>query len=158
LASLLVLIVFVATIRFRLLDSPEAIFRKIEPRQVALLRFVAEDDSSGARDDELWRAVGGVRGLIRMPRDAFALLALCASLGYPSKDPSEYQLNVKRVETIALSSLVAAMEAMVRRIVPWMPRPYLRLIAVEYWKMCLSLQTMVSEHSPGMIERVAEVL
>jgi hypothetical protein len=158
LASLLMLIAFVVTIRFRILDDPDKIFKKIQPLQITLLPFVAEDDTSKGGDDQLWRAIGGLRGLIQMPRYAFALLALCAALDYQTKDPCEYQVNVRRVETIALASLVAAVEAIVRRVVPWMPRPYLRWIAVEYWRLCLSLQTLVSEHNPNMIERVAEVL
>jgi hypothetical protein len=158
LASLLMLIAFVVTIRFRVLDDPDKIFKKIQPLQVTLLPFVADDDASREGDEQLWRAVGGLRGLMRLPRYAFALLAVCAALDYPTKDPCEYQLNVRRVETIACASLVAALEALVRCVVPWMPRPYLRLIAAEYWRMCLSLQTLVSEHSPNMIERVAEVL
>jgi hypothetical protein len=158
LAAILMLVAFVLTMRFRRLDNPEAIFQKIKPRQVTLLPFVAEDNQAGWRDDELWRAVGGIRGLMQLPRDAFGLLALCASLDYQKMDPGEYALNVKRVETIALSSLAAAFEAMFKQFVPWMPRPYLRLIATEYWRMCLSLQTLVSTYSPSMIERVAEVL
>jgi hypothetical protein len=157
-ASLLLLLGFLATIRFRILESPEKAFQKLHPHQVTLLPYVAEDESSPARDDQLWRAIGGMRGLFQLPRDAFALLALCASLDYTTKDPEEYQINLKRVETIAMSTLLAACEAMFRRLVPWMPRPYLRLIAAEYWRMCLSLQTLVSVHSPEMIERVAEVL
>lgn len=158
LASLLVLIVFTLTIRFRVLDSPDKVFQQIQPRQVTLLPFVANDDASQSSDDQLWRAIGGVRGLFQLPRYAFALLALCASLDYQHKDPEEYQINLRRVETIAVSSLLAACEAAFRHFVPWMPRPYLRLVAAEYWRMCLSLQTLVEVYSPNMIERLAEVL
>lgn len=158
LGSLVILILFVATIRFRLLDSPDAIFAKLQPRQVTLLPFVGDDDETAEQDRMLWHAIGGIRGIFRLLRDAFGLLALCAALDYQKKDPAEYELNVKRVETIAVSLLGAVGEAIFHRIAPWMPCPYLRLSAREYWRMCLSLQTLVSVYSPSLIERVAQVL
>lgn len=158
LAAAAALIAFLFTMRYRTIGDAERLLASIHKRQQKLLPFVAEDESSGGRDDQIWDAIGGFRGLLQLPRDAFALLSLCASLGLQESDPDEHTVNTRRVETIILASVGTFFEASLRRLVPWMPRPYLRLAATEYWRICLSLQTLVAVYRPNMIERVAEVL
>lgn len=156
--ALIMLIVFLLTIRFRTMGNAEELLNRIHRRQKLLLPFVAEDENTAGRDDQLWMAIGGAKGLLQLPRDASALLSICASLGFQEKDPGEYDINMRRVETIILASVGALSETSLTKLVPWMPRPYLRLAATEYWRICLSLQTLVAEYRPNMIERVAEVL
>jgi hypothetical protein len=157
-ATVVTLLVLFFTMRFRTMGDAERLLGGIQKRQQKLLPFVANDDSCGGRDDQIWEAVGGIRGLFQLPRDAFALLSVCSSLGFQESDPDEHGVNTRRVETIILASVGTFFEASLRKVVPWMPRPYLRLAATEYWRICLSLQTLVAEYRPNMIERVAEVL
>lgn len=157
-AAILLLVAFFATMRYRAMGDAERLLSGIQRRQQKLLPFVAEDEGSCGRDEQIWEAIGGIRGLLQLPRDACALLSVCASLGFKDKDPEEHGVNARRVETIILASVGTFFEVSVKNLVPWMPRPYLRLAATEYWRICLSLQTLVAAHRPNMIERVAEVL
>lgn len=156
--ALIILIVFLLSMRLRAMGNAEELLNRIHRRQQQLLPFVAEDESTAGTDDQLWAAIGGMKGLLQLPRDASSLLSVCASLDFKDKDPAEFEINTRRVETIVLASVGTFFEVSIKKLVPWMPRPYLRLAATEYWRICLSLQTLVAAYRPNMIERVAEVL
>ena len=141
----------------RAMGDPNDLLVRIQRRQEALIPFFEEVERV-VDDDALWAAMGGVRGLLQLPRDASAVLSLFASLSLKDHDPKEYRLNVQRTEIIVVSLGGCVIDAIFRRILPQMPRTYLRVAAGQYCAICLSLQTLVSVYRPDMIERLEESL
>jgi hypothetical protein len=151
-------IVAIATFKHLMMEDPEKLLTKIATREDPLLDYVEKLENINIDDEALWVAVGRVRGLLQLSRDACRLLFLYTSLSLRQRDNAEYQLNLQRVKVIIASLPGCALESVFLKVIPAMPRVSLRLAATQYCKICLSLHTVVSAFRPDMIDRLAEVL
>jgi hypothetical protein len=138
-----------------MMEDPEKRLAKIGTREDPLLDYVEKLENINIDDEALWVAVGRVRGLLQLSRDACRLRRLYTSL-YPRD--SEYRLNVQRVKFIIFTLPGCIREAIIGKFIPAMPRACLRVVAIQYCQICLSLQTAAGAFRPDMIDRLAEVL
>jgi hypothetical protein len=148
-------IVAIATFRYPMMEDPEKLLAKIGTRQDPLLQHVAKLGNINIDDEALWVALGRVRGLLQLSRDACRLRPLYTSL-YPRD--SEYRLNVQRVKFIIFTLPGCIREAIIGKFIPAMPRACLREVAIQYCQICLSLDTVAGAFRPDMIDRLVEVL
>jgi hypothetical protein len=93
-------IVAIPTFRHLMMEDPEKLLTKIATREDPLLDYVEKLENINIDDEALWVAVGRVRGLLQLSRDA----CRCSACIRPCTWDKETMLNIDSMCSVSRSS------------------------------------------------------
>lgn len=148
---------------FRKQKGPRELLFQLPTGLLASLYALLDEpflESSTVHEEQLWREVGGIQGILDLCRWTGILVQVCgyfASLS-PGGAIEEYREQKARLQLLVISFLACLLETVAHRFSKQIPRLHARYAAKLYAEACITTRTLVEQYHPEMIENLEGIL